>query len=705
VLRLTRFVLNHRLLVVLVWVALALAGAATAHTTTSRLSTSFTFPGQAGYQANTLIGRYYHTGGVTPPVVVLLTAPHGSTLDLAQAGRAFAAANSTGPLRVLDYADTGDAAFVADGGRATYALMFPPYDSGDRTTDYAPPILAAVRAAAPPGTTAAATGFDQLAAGSKAGGVGVFAETVIGSVGALVVLAVLFASFLALLPLVVAIVSVLTTFLLVLGLTGITSISFIAEFLIALIGLGVAIDYSLLLATRWREERAKGADRRAAVENAVATAGRAVLFSGFAVAVGLASLIAVPVPFLRSLGYSGLLIPLVSEAVALTLLPIILYTVGDRLDWPRRRTERSGSRAWAAWARGVVRYRWGALVVGLGILAALIVPFFSMHTGEVSATSLAAKGAYRVTLDDLGRDGIPTGVLDPIEVIVADGAGGAVAAQLGQLPGVRAALAPQAAAFHAAGTAIVDVLPVAETGQSAGADTLARVTAAVRGNPAVRGIGGQGALDRDFSNAVYGHFALILAVLSALTFLLLTAVFRSVLLALKAVVFNLASLAAAYGILTLIWQRGIGSHALFGVPGTGAITVWVPLIIFAFLFGLSMDYEVFILTRVREEHERLRDPQAAVVEGLARTGRLITGAALILFLAFLSLATAPATEVKMLGTALGAGILLDATVIRALLVPAVVAILGRAAWWLPGRRGGGTTPAGSSRPRSVAARQ
>jgi RND superfamily putative drug exporter len=705
------------LLVVLLWVALAVAGAATAHTTTSRLSTSFTFPGQAGYQANTLIGRYYHTGGVTPPVVVLLTAPQGGTLDLAQAGRAFAAANSTGPLRVLDYADTGDAAFVAGGGRATYALMFPPSDTGDRTADYAPAILGAVRAAAPPGTTAEATGFDQLAAGSKAGGVGVLAETVIGGVGALVVLAFLFASFLALLPLVVAIVSVLATFLLVLGLTSFTSISFIAEFLIALIGLGVAIDYSLLLATRWREERAKGAGRREAVENAAATAGRAVLFSGFAVAVGLASLIAVPVPFLRSLGYSGLLIPLVSEAVALTLLPIILYTVGDRLDWPRRRTERSGSRAWAAWTRGVVRYRWAALAVGLGILAALIVPFFSMHAGEASATSLAAKGAYRVALDDLGRDGIPTGVLDPIEVIVSGGAGGAggaggvggaggaVAAQLGHLPGVHAALAPSTAAFHAAGTAIVDVLPVTETGQSAGADTLARVTAAVSGNPAVLGIGGQGALDRDFAVAVYGHFALILAVLSVLTFLLLMAVFRSVLLALKAVVFNLASLGAAYGILTLIWQRGIGSRALFGVPGTGAITVWVPLIIFAFLFGLSMDYEVFILTRVREEHERLRDTQGAVIEGLARTGRLITGAALILFLAFLSLATAPATEVKMLGTALGAGILLDATVIRALLVPAVVAILGEAAWWLPGRRGGGTTQARGTRPRSVAARR
>jgi RND superfamily putative drug exporter len=175
-------------------------------------------------------------------------------------------------------------------------------------------------------------------------------------------------------------------------------------------------------------------------------------------------------------------------------------------------------------------------------------------------------------------------------------------------------------------------------------------------------------------------------VLSVLTFLLLTVVFRSVLLAAKAVVFNLASLGAAYGILTLLWQRGLGSQALFGVSRTGAITVWVPLIIFAFLFGLSMDYEVFLLSRIREEYGRLGCTDAAIVEGLARTGKLITGAALILFLAFLSLATAPATEVKMVGTALGAGILLDATIVRALLVPTVVSLLGRAAWWVPGRR-------------------
>ncbi len=168
-----------------------------------------------------------------------------------------------------------------------------------------------------------------------------------------------------------------------------------------------------------------------------------------------------------------------------------------------------------------------------------------------------------------------------------------------------------------------------------------------------------------------------------LTFLLLARAFRSAVLAAKAVLLNLLSLAATFGVLTWFWQEGHGSQAIFGIPATGAITFWVPLMIFAFLFGLSMDYEVFILSRVREEYDRTGNTNEAVVEGLGRTGRLVTCAALILFLAFMSLASAPDTDIKVLATGLGAGIVLDATLIRAFLVPALVALLGRWNWWMP----------------------
>ena len=203
------------------------------------------------------------------------------------------------------------------------------------------------------------------------------------------------------------------------------------------------------------------------------------------------------------------------------------------------------------------------------------------------------------------------------------------------------------------------------------------------GSPGVIGVGGAGASLIDFDHAVYGEFPLLLALLAATTFILLTRAFRSVLLAAKAVVFNLISLAAAYGVITWVFQDGHGSMAVFGVPATGAITMWVPLMVFAFLFGLSMDYEVFIITRIREAYDSSLDAQSAVVTGLGRTGRLVTSAAAILMLGFVSMSTSPQADLKILATGLGAGILVDAVVVRCLLVPAMVALFGRANWWLP----------------------
>jgi RND superfamily putative drug exporter len=188
----------------------------------------------------------------------------------------------------------------------------------------------------------------------------------------------------------------------------------------------------------------------------------------------------------------------------------------------------------------------------------------------------------------------------------------------------------------------------------------------------------------DFSHDVYGSFPLMLGLIALATFVLLARAFRSLLLPLKAVVMNLASLAAAYGVMTLIWQHGLGSLALWGIPATGAITMWVPVMVFAFLFGLSMDYEVFILARMRESYDRTGDTRAAVIEGIGRTGRLVTSAALILVLSFLAMSTAPETDIKILATGLGAGILVDATLIRCLLVPAFVSLFGAYNWWMPG---------------------
>jgi putative drug exporter of the RND superfamily len=504
----------------------------------------------------------------------------------------------------------------------------------------------------------------------------------IGSVGALVILALVFASFLALLPLVIGGISALATFLVVGGLTEVTGVSQIVEFLIALIGLGVAIDYSLLVVSRWREERAAGRDNAAAVTEAMNHAGRSVVFSGLTVAIGLLSMIVLPVPMLRSVGYGGVLVPLVSVAVSITLLPVILATVGPRLDWPRLRTERRASRVFSAWARGVYRHRWLAALAGLGILAMLMLPALSLHLGEPGSSAQATSGPAHDALVTLTDGGVPCGVLTPAEVLTS-GAPAAIAAQAARVPGVYAAMAPATPDYRRDGTAIVTVIPSAESSVPAGQTTISGLEHTLLGRPDVIGVGGDGASLIDFDHAVYGGFPLMLALISAATFLLLTRAFRSVLLAAKAVVFNLISLTAAYGVLTWVWQDGHGSHALWGIPATGAITMWVPLMVFAFLFGLSMDYEVFILTRIREAYDTSGDARYAVTEGLGRTGRLVTSAAAILMLSLLSMSTGPQTDLKILATGLGAGILIDAVVVRCLLVPALVALFGRANWWLP----------------------
>jgi RND superfamily putative drug exporter len=521
------------------------------------------------------------------------------------------------------------------------------------------------------------------ASNSSSSGPGVLTETLIGGVGALAVLAFVFASFLALVPLMVASVSILTSFLVIYGLTEFMKVSDLVQFLVALIGLGVAIDYSLLLVTRWREELAHGHDNETAVHNTMATAGRAVAFSGLTVGLGLVALVLLPVPFLRSMGVGGMVIPLVSVVVTLTLVPVLLTGAGRRMDWPRLRKEGDAARGWTGWARFVVRRRWIAAVAALAVLGFLGVNALNMQVGDTKATALSKSGPAREALDTLTAAGIPVGVLTPIEVVVPHGQDpAALARQLSGIAGVRAAVAP--AAWTSAEGSVIEVVPERETITSAGRDVVHHVRdLADRAAPGSL-TGGSGADQADMMSAVYGNFPLMLAAIAVITFLLLVRAFRSILLPLKAVLLNLLSVGAVYGVVTLVWQDGHGSQAIGGIPATGAVTDWIPLMVFAFLYGLSMDYEVFILARMREEYDRSGQTDTAVIEGIGRTGRLVTSAALILFLAFASLASGPEVELKVFSTALGAGILLDATLVRALLVPALVSLFGRWNWWLPG---------------------
>jgi RND superfamily putative drug exporter len=244
---------------------------------------------------------------------------------------------------------------------------------------------------------------------------------------------------------------------------------------------------------------------------------------------------------------------------------------------------------------------------------------------------------------------------------------------------------PSGPAGNRDGHSLVVLVPEKETVNSKSVGVVKRVKSEAKHLPGVVGVAGLGPAQIDFMRAVYGNFPLMLTVIALLTYVLLMRAFRSTLLPLKAVLLNIISVGATLGLMVLFWQYGHGSQAIFGIHKTGAITFWIPLMVFAFLYGLSMDYEVFILSRIREEYDGARSTNAAVIEGMGRTGRLVTSAALILFLAFAALASGPGTDLKTLATGLGFGILLDATVIRSLLVPSLVSLFGRWNWHLPTR--------------------
>lgn len=691
---LTKWVLAHKRIVVTFWAVLAIAGMIAAGPASEALDQEFSAPDKEGWTTNERISELYGGTGNVDPIVPVVTLPEGETAaspevkaDLARIDRVI---ERTLPgTRIASYPSTGDDAFISEDGRTVFALAYAPPQGEDpfgESDETAARITEALDGVTVAGEPVHVTGFGALQndGGDEAEGPGVLLETVIGAAGALLVLAFVFASLLAFVPIVMAAVSILTTFLLLLGLAQLTDISPVVQFLVALVGLGIAIDYSLLVCTRWREERAHGRTGDEAVQRAMETAGRAVVFSGITVAIGLFALIALPLPFLRSMGYGGMLIPFVSTLVAITLLPVILAKLGTRLDWPHLRTDDKASRAWTRWAEAVARRRWVAAGAGLAVIAALAVAASGLQLGISDADTLAESGPAKEGLTALEDAGIGEGALLPHEVLIEGGSDPeAVVAALEEVEGIHGAVAPDSESWRRDGTVLVNAIPTPDSGTSEGGENLEAVRAAAHGvGPDVR-VGGGPASNADFVDAVYGSFPLMIALITLTTFVLLARAFRSLLLPIKAILLNVISIAAAWGVLVLVWQQGYGSELLWDMQATGSIPSWIPLMVFAFLFGLSMDYEVFILSRMREEYDRTGSTHTAVTQGIGRTGRLVTSAALILFLAFASMASAPETDVRILATGLAAGIILDATVVRSLIVPAVIALMGRWNWWLP----------------------
>ncbi len=686
--RLAHMIARRRKIVIAIWLVLTVFGVFSAQQVSKRWFQSFSIPGYSAYEANQRTLKTFGTGEQAPMIAVFHS--KGDVTKATGIERAITAAAKVNPgSRTSSYFSTGNRVYVSKDGHTTFAEIYPAGMPNFSSSVHVKEVRARLRAATPAGVQAHLTGRDPLyeASAGDTGGPNVLTEALIAGTGALIILFFVFGTVPAVLvPIVVAAASILNTFSLIWALTYITDVSIIVQFLIALVGLGVAIDYALLMIFRFRDELREGEDVETALVETMTHAGRSVIVSGTTVAVGLLSMIVIPLPFIRSIGIGGMLIPAVSVLTAITLLPALLALMGEKINrlrlLPKRLldTGHPEDGFWGRWANVVTRRPAIVAAIGLVIVGLLVFEGLRMNPGEAQAKNLPGSGDAIVGRDALTDAGISAGVLKPFVVIVENGGNPqAVAAKLRATPGVMGAAAPPE--WRQDGTSLVEAFASSDGASNDGKHTIAAVQKELKGSDAT--LGGVAAEDRDFKNAVYSKFPYVLAFVVLLTFILLARAFRSLLLPLKAVILNLISLAAAYGIIVFIFQQGHGSDAIWNVQATGVIISWIPLMIFAFLFGLSMDYEVFMLTRMREAYDEVHDTNRAISLGLARTGKLITSAALVLMFAFFVLSMSPGVDVKQFGIGLAAGIIFDATVIRALLVPSVMCLMGRWNWWLP----------------------
>jgi RND superfamily putative drug exporter len=686
--RLAHQIVRRRRAVIAVWVVLTLFGAFSAGQVSKRWFESFSIPGYSAYEANQRTLHAFGTGEQAPLVAVFSS--KGDITKETGIAHAIAAAAKVNPgSRVSSFWSTGSRAYVSKDGHTAFAEIYPPGTPGFTSTVHIKQVRAKLKAATPADVQASLTGRDAIYDASSGGGQGpsVLTEALIGGLGSLVILFFVFGTLPAvLMPIAIAIASILNTFTLVWILTYNTNLALIEQFLLALVGLGVAIDYALLMIFRFRDELREGEDVETALVETMTHAGRSVIVSGSTVAVGLVSMVILPLPIIRSIGIGGMLIPAVSVLAAITLLPALLATLGTRINSVRLLPKRfvdSGHPEdgwWGRWAALVMRRPVPVAVIGLAVVGTLVYSGLQLNPSEAQAKDFPGSGDAIVGRTTLAEAGISAGVMKPLVVLVENGRSrGPIVAKLQKVPGVAGAAAPPD--WQKGSNSLIEAFPASDGATKETRTTIKDVRAALVGTGGT--LGGVAAEDRDFVKAVYSNFPYVLGFVVLLTFILLARAFRSLLLPLKAVILNLVSLAAAYGIIVFIFQQGHGSEAIWNVHATQAIIPWIPLMIFAFLFGLSMDYEVFMLTRMREAYDETGDTKRAIALGLARTGKLVTSAALVLMFAFFVLASGPGVDIKQFGIGLAAGIIFDATVIRALLVPALMRLLGSANWWMP----------------------
>ncbi len=702
--RLGRWCARHFVVVIIGWLAALGALHALQNTVGGSYSDDFSLPGTQSHAGLRVLQEHAPSAGGISAQVVLHDAQQPLTAVAPQIGQTVA------DLQQLPHVLSAANPLPTSSAQPSSAL------SGDGTIGYI-----TVRFDSSPASFGRSylTGVDTAVAPLRAAGVQVeyggplgelarpeakdLGAEAIGFAVAVVVLLIGFGSVIAAgLPLVTALISVIVGLSCLSLLAAAFTFAGVSPTLATMIGLGVGIDYALFLITRHRQQLIEGEDPVVAAGRATATSGRAVLVSGTTVIIALAGLYVSRISFIGRLGAAAAVTVVTAMLGAITLVPALLGLVGRRLDRLRVRPPVAEGAAvaggpqtggWHRYAQRVERRPWWFLAGGAAVIAVLAVPLLSIRLGHIGdgadPASFTDRRAYDLISTGFGpgANGPLTIVVDQSDVPSADRPALATALQqaLTGVPGAAAISTPQPTGD---GAALISTVVSAQAPQDAGTTGLFNhlrsdvLPQAVSGTAARTYLTGTTAAQLDFLELIARRLPVIIAVVVALAFLIILLVFRGLLVAVKAAVLNLLSISASYGVVVAVFQWGWGGPAL-GVNGTVPIESYVPMMMFAIVFGLSMDYEVFLLARVHEAWQRTRDSKGSVAHGLEITARVITCAALIMFSVFAAFVVSDDIVVKMLGLGLAVSVLVDATIVRLLLVPAVMTLLGRSAWWLP----------------------
>jgi len=685
---------RRRRLVVLAWLVLTGVLLSLAGTFGGDFDDAFELPGSDSQRALDLLSAEGFATRAGSQIMVVVRAEQGvedPAVEAAVEQLLAGIAADVGQAEITSPYQQGGERQVSADGRIAYAQI----DLADRDDDLlaaaAKRVVARVDAFQVPGVQVALGGDSGLLGAQEGGG-----SEAVGFLAAIVILLVAFGSVLAMgLPLLTALFGIGCGVALVQLAANLLTMPTFTVQLVIMLGIGVGIDYALFVVTRYRQGLADGLGPEAAVVRSIDTAGRAVLFAGVTVVISVLGLFAVGLDLMRSLATAAAVGVLMTMLAAITLLPAVLGFVGraiDRLGLPHRRAghgRRDG--LWFRWSRVLQRHPVPALVIGLVLLVALAVPLLSMRLGFADAGNRPEGDTTRQAYDLLS-EGFGPGFNGPL-VLAAHTPGGpadlralaGLGEELTRTDGVAAVSGP--IPNERGDAAVMQVVPTTSPQDEATAELVHElrddvIPAAIGGSRAEVFVGGSTAAGIDFAEYAGARLPWFVGSVLVLSFLVLMTTFRSLLVPLKAVVMNLLSIGAAYGVVVAVFQWGWGA-SLLGVGEPGPIEAWAPLMLFAIVFGLSMDYEVFLLSRMREEYDRTGDNALAVADGLAATARVITAAAAIMVSVFAGFMLSPDRALQLFGLGLATAVLVDATIVRLVLVPATMELLGDRNWWLP----------------------